>query len=171
MSLTDTLSSATTTVGKKHARLGVQERFFPFMGEALIEMLSECLGNEFTPEVEHHWKTVYAALSESICASMNSEQRVLDSWAALKTIDNYDEKAGTLLFQKLFTMCPETKTLFGFPADMDMNSETMLSSRRFKIHAKYFIEMLDRALLMVQAKQLEENMKQLVELHSEFGGE
>ena len=139
------------------------------MGEALIEMLSECLGSDFTPEIEHHWQTVYAALSESICSSMNSEQAVLNSWAELKKMENYDEVAGTLLFQKLFTMCPETKTLFGFPVDMDMNSETMLASRRFKIHAKYFIEMLDKALGMVEAKQMEENMKQLGAMHAEYG--
>lgn len=160
------LEEILSDLGKKHARLGVQAEFFPYMGEALIETLRECLGNDFSKEAEHHWKSVYAALADSICDSMNSEQRVLNSWAQLKKIPNYDEKAGTLLFHRLFTMCPETKTLFGFPADMDMEHT---SSRRFKIHAKYFIEMLDKALGMVESKQMEENMKSLGKMHAEYG--
>lgn len=163
------LGDILSDLGKKHARLGVQERFFPFMGEALLATLEQCLGEAFTPEVEKHWKQVYAALSSAMVEAMNSEHAVLTSWAKLKQMDNYDDRAGSLLFQKLFTMCPETKSLFGFPIDMDMTSETMLASRRFKIHSKYFIEMLDKALGMVEAKQMQENMKSLGAMHSEYG--
>ena len=35
-------------------------------------------------------------------AAMNSEKLVLDSWAELKTIENYDSIAGRKLFQYLF---------------------------------------------------------------------
>lgn len=156
-------------VGKKHARLGVQEQYFPFMGEALLEMLHEILGNSFTPDIENAWKNVYAALSESMVASMNTEKTVLYSWSALKKHDNYEEKAGGILFQQLFRRCPETKTLFGFPLDMDTDSSSILQSRRFKIHSMYFIEMLDKALGMAEAKQMEGNLKQLGALHSEYG--
>jgi len=36
-------------LGKKHARLGVKEAWFPLMGESLLETLRETLGSGFTP--------------------------------------------------------------------------------------------------------------------------
>ena len=136
-----------------------------------METLGETLGSAFNPEVEKNWKLVYEALSSSMIKAMNSEKLVLDSWAKLKQIENYEEIAGTMLFREMFRQCPDSKALFGFPLDMDVESSAILKSKRFKTHAKYFVEMLDRALRMVQAKQLEENLKELGELHSEFGGE
>ena len=156
-------------LGKKHARLGVHEDFFPYMGLSLMATLKECLGNEFTPASEHAWKEIYYALSTNIVKAMNSEKLVLESWTLLKTKENYEERAGSLLFQKLFTLCPETKTLFGFPIDLDMDSQIMLNGRRFRTHSKHFIAMLDRALGMVEAKQMEANLKELGDLHAEYG--
>ena len=156
-------------LGKKHARMGVKEEMFPVMGEALIATMKEVLAENFTPDVEAAYKEVYNALATGIVKSMNSEKLVLDSWSNLKKIPNYDEKAGVLLFQSLFRKSPEAKTLFGFPIDMDVESETLLKSRRFTMHAKYFIEMLDKALSMVEAKCVEENMKALGAMHAEYG--
>ncbi|CAB9521805.1 Leghemoglobin Lb120 [Seminavis robusta] len=163
------LGEILSDLGKKHARLGVQERFFPFMGDALILTLREVLGTEFTPDIESHWKEVYHALSTNIVKSMNSEKSVLDSWASLKETEDYEERSGSLLFRKLFALCPETKTLFGFPLDLDTESEVLLKSRRFRMHSKYFIEMLDKALGMVEAKQMEQNLKELGQLHAAYG--
>ena len=70
---------------------------------------------------------------------------------------------------RLFVKCPETKTLFGFPVDMDTDSSKLIESRRFKIHSKHFVEMLDKALFMLEVKLLEENMTQLGELHVTYG--
>ncbi|CAB9520150.1 symbiotic hemoglobin [Seminavis robusta] len=157
-------------LGKTHARIGVHPQYFPFMEEALLETLQECLGsNSFTPELEHNWKLVYAVLSGNIIKAMNGEQLVLESWAKLSKMENYEEEAGKLLFQEMFRQCPESKTLFGFPIDMDIDSDAILRSRRFKTHSKYFIEMLDRALKMVKAQEMDQHMKQLGELHAEFG--
>lgn len=163
------LAEILSDLGKKHAHMGVQESYFPFMGEALMEMLHEILGDSFTPETDHAWKIVYKALSENMIKTMNTEKAVLDSWATLKKIENYEEVAGGILFQKLFQKCPETKTLFGFPLELDTDSDTILQSRRFKMHSKYFISMLDKALGMVEAKQMEENMKSLGAMHADFG--
>lgn len=156
-------------LGKKHARMGVKEEMFPVMGESLIAMLKDVLADNFTPDVEAAWKEVYAGLANGIVSSMNTEKAVLDSWATLKKIPNYDEKTGVILFQQLFRKCPETKTLFGFPIDMDVESDKMINSRRFIMHAKYFVEMLDKALSFVEAKSVEENMKRLGAMHVDYG--
>jgi methyl-accepting chemotaxis protein len=52
---------------------------------------------------------------------------------------------------------------------MDTECAKLAESRRFKIHSKHFIEMLDKALFMLEVKRLEENMKQLGELHVTYG--
>ena len=52
---------------------------------------------------------------------------------------------------------------------MDTESPSLLESRRFKVHAKHFIEMLDTALMMLEAKQLESNMKSLGKMHAAYG--
>ena len=117
------------------------------MGEALIETLRETLGeSSFTPEIEESWKVVYTGLSTAMIKAMNSEASVLNSWATLKAMEDYDTVAGTKLFQYLFRKCPEAKTLFGFPIELDTDSDIMKRSRRFQMHARYFIEMLDKAL-------------------------
>lgn len=163
------LAEILSDLGKKHAHMGVNESYFPFMGEALLEMMNEILSDKFTPEIEHQWKIVYQALSVNMIKSMNTEKSVLTSWAKLKKVENYQQVAGGILFQSLFHKCPETKTLFGFPIEMDTDSENILKSRRFKMHSKYFIEMLDKALGMVEAKQMEENMKSLGAMHADYG--
>jgi hemoglobin-like flavoprotein len=148
----------------------VKEAWFPLMGEALMETMKVCLdASSFTPETEQAWKEVYHALSSTMVEAMNSEQQVLSSWAKLKAIKDYDLVAGTLLFRHLFRSCPEIKALFGFPIELDVDSNIMLQSRRFQLHAKYFIEMLDKALGMVESKQLESNMTHLGELHAGMG--
>jgi hypothetical protein len=101
---------------------------------------------------------------------------VIDSWEALKREKNYDEvasfpwpcqsveynafaccpfspyfctfllQAGTLIFVHLFEKYPPAKALFGFPIDMDPQSDALRKSRRFLKHATYLVEMLGTAL-------------------------
>lgn len=134
-----------------------------------MDSLARMLGDKLTEDMKESWGIVYEALSAEMIKAMNNDKAVLISWNKLKQIENYQEVAGVILFQKLFDDCPEAKVLFGFPADMDVYSETMLASRRFKSHAAYFIEMLDKALDMVEAKQIGDNMKRLGAMHSSFG--
>ena len=74
---------------------------------------------------------------------------VIDSWEELKRTKNYEEVAGSILFQHLFENAPESKVLFGFPLTIDPTSKELLQSRRFKMHAVYMIQMLDTALNML----------------------
>lgn len=43
---------------------------------------------------------------------------VSQSWEQLKRTKNYEEVAGAILFQALFSKCPQAKPLFGFPIGM-----------------------------------------------------
>jgi hypothetical protein len=74
---------------------------------------------------------------------------VIESWEELRRIPNYEEKAGVILFKQLFLDCQPAKVLFGFPANVDVESSEVLESKRFKMHAAYMIQMLDTALNML----------------------
>ena len=165
----EALAEILAELGKKHVRLGVKENFFPIMGEALMEALDQLLGDKLTTDMKDAWVIVYDALSSEMIRSMNTDKAVIFSWNKMKQLTNYQEVAGVLLFKKLFEVCPESKLLFGFSIDMDTNSEGVLSSRRFLTHAAYFIEMLDKALTMVENKEIGNEMKRLGQMHVQFG--
>jgi hypothetical protein len=59
------------------------------------------------------------------------------------------DQTDTPFFSSFFRLCPAAKVLFGFPLDMDPESEAIKTNRRFLAHASYMIDMLDRALNML----------------------
>ena len=75
------------------------------------------------------------------------------------------------MFQHLFKDCPQAKPLFGFPIDIDPTSKELLTSRRFKMHAVYMIQMLDTALNMLgpDIELLTEIMQELGVKHVRYG--
>lgn len=96
---------------------------------------------------------------------------VIDNWEQLRRIKNYEEVAGTLLFQRLFEKCPQAKVLFGFPLDIDPKSLELIASKRFVMHASYLIQMLDTALNMLgpDIELLTEIMLELGVKHVRYG--
>ena len=68
-------------------------------------------------------------------------------------------------------MEPSAKIIFGFNKDMDPNSDDVLNSPRFTKHAKYFIQMIDKALSMLgpDIEILTEILLELGEKHVKYG--
>ncbi|HSN70111.1 MAG TPA: pentapeptide repeat-containing protein, partial [Steroidobacteraceae bacterium] len=50
-------------LGTRHATYGVQERHYAAVGDALLGMLAETLGREFTPEVANAWRRTYEMIA------------------------------------------------------------------------------------------------------------
>ncbi len=48
----------------RHVAYGVKKEHYPIVGDVLIQLLSEMLGDEFTPEAEAVWTKVYVELSD-----------------------------------------------------------------------------------------------------------
>lgn len=96
---------------------------------------------------------------------------MIDSWEHLRRVKNYEEVAGSLLFQRLFERQPAAKVLFGFPIDIDPKSPELISSKRFLMHASYLIQMLDTALNMLgpDIELLTEIMLELGTKHIRYG--
>lgn len=80
--------------------------------------------------------------------SYSTVSSVIDSWEEIRRLPNYEENTGVMLFSKLFELEPEAKAIFGFRKTTDVNAE-LAKSPRFTKHAKYFIQMIDKALGML----------------------
>jgi hemoglobin-like flavoprotein len=57
-------------LGLKHIRFGVKPEMFPIMGEALIYVLIDTLGDEFTPSMIESWVETYDSLSGDMIRAM-----------------------------------------------------------------------------------------------------
>jgi len=71
----------------------------------------------------------------------------------------------------LFEVCPESKILFGFPKDIETDSEHLLESKRFLKHATFLIQMIDKTVNMlgVDNEQLSKTLTELGEKHVAYG--
>ena len=61
--------------------------------------------------------------------------------------------------------------VLGFPADMDPTSKVVQESPRFRVHSKYFVELLDRAIDMLGPANdvLTDILAELGHDHAKFG--
>jgi hypothetical protein len=83
--------------------------YFPYMTEALIVMLKELLGDRFSDADQKAFENVLAVLIADMVKGQRKVDKglaaanvsvVIDSWSKLTKLDNYEERAGILLFQK-----------------------------------------------------------------------
>ena len=75
------------------------------------------------------------------------------------------------LFESLFVILPETKVLFGFPANVDPQSDALLKSVRFGVHAEFLIEMIEKTVQILgeDDETLEDILFSLGQRHVAFG--
>jgi len=102
--------------------------------------------------------------------SYTTVSSVIDNWEEIRRLPDYEQKTGVLLFQKLFELEPDAKVIFGFQKDADVNTE-LTKSARFIKHAKYFIQMIDKALGMLgpDIELLTEILMDLGKKHMGYG--
>ncbi len=55
-------------MGARHAGYGVKDEHYATVGGALLDMLAETLGSEFTPEVRAAWTALYSAVETTMKA-------------------------------------------------------------------------------------------------------
>lgn len=56
-------------LGAKHERYGVRPKMFDVMGESLIVMLEEVLGDEFNQPTREAWVEIYGEISHDMIAA------------------------------------------------------------------------------------------------------
>lgn len=97
---------------------------------------------------------------------------VSDNWNQLRCMKNYEEATGKLMFQHLFQRYPRSKLFFGFPINAEPSSQAIAESKRFVMHASYFIQMLETALNMLgtdDADLMIDIMLELGKKHESYG--
>jgi hemoglobin-like flavoprotein len=95
-------------LGQRHVSFGVKGEYFPYMTRALINMLKELLGSDFTKDDESAFDVVMAMLIADMVRGQRTVDKdlsgykkeiVINSWAKLSQIPNYQRVGGVLLFQ------------------------------------------------------------------------
>jgi hemoglobin-like flavoprotein len=103
------LSKTLLGLGKMHVTYGVKPEYFPMMTEAVVLMLKDLLGDSWKYSDGGAWNSVLG----SLIAGMVKGQRKLDkglaganksavitNWRQLMTIQNYQERAGVVIFRQ-----------------------------------------------------------------------
>lgn len=67
----DMLIPVLQNLGKRHVEYKVEASHYDTVGQALISTLKTGLGEDFTPEVEQAWATVYGTMSSVMIAASN----------------------------------------------------------------------------------------------------
>jgi hemoglobin-like flavoprotein len=105
----DQLTETLLGLGRKHMTYGVKPEYFPFMTQAIVKMLKEMIGVEFSEADKKAWEDILGVL----ITDMVRGERMLDmglasanknvtskNWEKLKEISDYDEVAGLVVFEK-----------------------------------------------------------------------
>lgn len=152
----ETLAKEMTKLGEKHVTFGVSPQYFNHMTDSIVHMLTDQIGSDFSYADKVAWEKVLGALIGDMVKGQRrlvkglaakNKSTVIKSWRNLMQMPNYEERAGVLLFKHLFTDLPQSKVLFGFPIDMELDA--MSNSKRFLMHAGFLVGMIEKALNML----------------------
>jgi hemoglobin-like flavoprotein len=105
----ETLEKSLTELGKKHVTFGVLPEYFPHMTDALIIMLKQLLGDDFSETDHKAFENVLAVLIADMVKGQRSVDKglavanksaVTMSWQKLMKLPNYQQRGGIILFQQ-----------------------------------------------------------------------
>ena len=89
---------------------------------------------------------------------------VVETWKQVKTIDNYEDVAGKILFERIFGIAPGAIALFGFGNGLESPDEKMYASESFLKHSRAVIGMVDAAVSLLEKNDMDTLVKALKEL-------
>ena len=69
------LLSVADTLGRQHARFGVQPSHYPLVGAALLWALDRALGVDWTPEIAAAWKNTFEIVSAHMIEQGDTDGR------------------------------------------------------------------------------------------------
>lgn len=83
----DQLTRYLLSLGENHARYGVEDHHYHWVGLSLMKALKECLNESWTPEVEHQWTEVYGIIAEAMKAGVKRSKSNIRSIHREASID------------------------------------------------------------------------------------
>jgi hemoglobin-like flavoprotein len=102
--------------------------------------------------------------------SYDSIASVLDSWERARQKYGCDEEVGTEIILNMFRLDPQTKVVFGFRADQNVEGNPLLRMGVL-VHAARIMNMLDCVLSLLgpDTDTLDEVLSQVGERHRKLG--
>jgi hemoglobin-like flavoprotein len=101
-----------------------------------------------------------------------TRSHVIETWAIIKQIPNYEVVAGKLLFTKIFEIAPGAHKLFSFGQGYDVPTDAMYEEEKMVHHFSNLFGMIDAAINLVQKGNMEELVSTLIGLgrrHAKYG--
>lgn len=81
---------------------------------------------------------------------------VIESWAKITAIDDYEAVAGELLFRRIFEINPGATAFFTFAKDVTRTDhEAIYQSELFQVHATAVISTVDAAVGLLQSNSMD----------------
>jgi hemoglobin-like flavoprotein len=98
--------------------------------------------------------------------SYSEVMNVTMSWDKMKSIEGFQERAGFLIYQRVFELEPKARSLFHFTEDEDL-----MANPQFALHARTMVDMIDMAVgfLGPDLDPLAEDLVELGKRHINYG--
>jgi hemoglobin-like flavoprotein len=74
-SLLELDSSYLKELGERHSRYGIEVEYFPAVIESILHALFQLLKDEFTEDLEKHWKKVFNFMAASMTEGLLRAQQ------------------------------------------------------------------------------------------------
>ncbi len=64
-------------LGARHVHYGACDAHYATVGRALLEMMEQCLGRDFTPETRQAWKRLFQQMADAMLAGARVENAAI----------------------------------------------------------------------------------------------
>ncbi|XP_072164893.1 uncharacterized protein [Diadema setosum] len=139
-----------TDLGRRHNGYKAKKTHIRSVGEALMHVLQEGLGAEFTAEVRAAWVAIYDIVSDTMSASLSEgpmserhRELVQKTWSVL-ALD--PEQHGAVFFAKLVSDHPRVGKLFPF-GGRKLSYSQLLRDRDLRSHGRRVMETVGQAVV------------------------
>lgn len=184
----DSLSITLINLGYTHAKYGVKEEHFPFVGQALIETLQAGLGDTFGADARRAWLKLFSVVHDKMrvglmraenekyeakeldeqLLSADDKIRVKDTWTEVMRTGGLREY-GTRMMIQIFTSHVEYKNLWKFAKYLD-TEEKMRADPYLQKHGERLFNSLDLVVANVDdLRQVKHILIQLGYKHFLYG--
>jgi hypothetical protein len=101
-----------------------------------------------------------------VIISHNQIDDVIQTWDKVKEVDNFRDKAGSLIFNRLLELEPSARKLFGF-----QDGEDIKLSETYETHARSMVHMIDNAVFFLggDLDPVKEDLIRLGKRHIRYG--
>jgi len=163
-------------LGKRHVEYEVIQEHYNVVGKALIQALTVSLKEQFTPDIQEAWSTLFLQITNSMVGdhykvhtvpylelSAGSKHEITESWTSVKQLGF--EIVGPLLMRNIFTIEPEALQIYSFRNEKDLFESDVLRKHYTKL-----LGSLDKIILAFESgDKIEPYIKALGQRHVKYG--